>query len=135
MRRSEGRDIAWYGTNGKELADDCWEQAWQKSVGMLLNGKTLAVSDAKGAPVVDDTFLVLLNSYHEGVEFLLPPAPGGGGWQRVVNTENMDDPFGNEQAGTKLIVGGRALVLMREAGDAPAQSAAPKKRAAKKKTA
>jgi len=139
MRRSEARDIAWYGTNGKELADDCWEQGWQKSVGMLLNGKTLAVSDAKGDPVVDDTFLVLLNSYHEGVEFLMPPAPGGGGWQRVVNTENMQEPFAAEQAQAKVIVGGRALLVLREAGEAPAppeeDKAAPKKRAAKKKPA
>jgi len=56
-----------------------------------------------------------------------------------VNTENMQEPFAAEQAQAKVIVGGRALLVLREAGEAPAppeeDKAAPKKRAAKKKPA
>jgi glycogen operon protein len=116
MRGSEAHDIAWYGTNGKELANDCWEEGWQKSVGMLLNGKTLGVSDAEGNPVVDDSFFLLFNSFHEGVEFALPKGPNGGGWKRVLNTENLDRPFDEEQMQGSVIVGGRSLVMLCESG-------------------
>ena len=33
--------------------------------------------DAEGNPIKDDSFLLLVNAYHEGVEFTLPPGQKG----------------------------------------------------------
>ena len=118
IRGNPEHDIAWYGTNGRQLSDDCWGQGWQKSISVLLNGRTLAVTDADGNNIVDDTFLLMLNAYHEGVEFKLPKAPGGGGWQRVITTEDLENPFREEQMQGNIILGGRSLVLLREGGKA-----------------
>ncbi len=78
----------------------------------MLNGKTLGVTDEDGVPVEDDSFLILINAYHEGVEFKLPTPPNGSPWKFVMNTENIDDPFKIEKLEDKFIVGGRSLVLL-----------------------
>ncbi len=106
------RDIAWFNTTGEEFGDENWNEGGNRSMGLMLNGKTLGVSDEDGDPVVDDSFLILINAYHEGVEFTLPTPPGGTPWKFVLRTENIDDPFAQERLGEKIIVGGRSLVLL-----------------------
>ena len=112
IRGSLVRDIAWYNPNGDELSDDDWHAGWTRSMGVMLNGKTLGVTNEEGEPVDDDSFLLLINAHHEGVEFTLPQPPNGNPWKFVMNTENIDDPFAQEKLGDKFIVGGRSLVLL-----------------------
>jgi isoamylase len=113
------RDIAWYSTNGDQLSDESWGQPWNRSLALMLNGNTLNMSDSNGDPVKDDSFLMVINAFHEGVEFTLPETPNGRPWRYVLNTENLEEPFAEAPAGDKLIVGGRSLVLM---SDGPLQS-------------
>ena len=78
----------------------------------MLNGKTLNVMDDNGDPVEDDSFLILVNASHEGVEFTLPSPPNGNPWLCVLRTENIEDPFAHVKLGDKIIVGGRALAVL-----------------------
>ena len=112
IRGSMVRDVAWYNTTGDEFSDENWCAEWNRSLAVMLNGKTLGVTDEEGEPVVDDSFLLLINAYHEGVEFKLPKPPNGSPWTFVMNTENVDDPFAHEKLEDKFIVGGRSLVLL-----------------------
>jgi glycogen operon protein len=109
IRGSLVRDIAWYGTDGNELSDQAWEEEWNKSIGLLLNGKTLGVMDDDGQPVEDDTFLFLINASDQGVEYVIPDSPNKLPWRQVINTENIDDPFGEAKVDAKVILGGRSL--------------------------
>jgi glycogen operon protein len=111
IRNSIVRDIAWYGADGKEMPEEAWSTVWTRSIALMLNGKTLEISDADGNPLRDDSFLFLVNAYHEGVEFVLPPPSIGTPWRRIMNTENIDDPFLCEKAGERAIVGGRSMML------------------------
>jgi glycogen operon protein len=122
------RDIAWYNTDGSELSDDHWNAEWNRSLAMMLNGKTLAISDEEGNPIEDDSFLILINAFHEGVEFSLPQPPDGNPWKHVLSTENLDEPFKDVVLGPSIIVGGRSLVLLSD-GTSEAASAPPKSRA------
>jgi hypothetical protein len=83
----------------------------------MLNGKTLQVSDENGDPLEDDSFLILVNAFHEGVEFTLPTAPNGTPWSQVMDTENIDDPFKRAKVGSKVIVGGRSFMLFSDSKD------------------
>jgi isoamylase len=112
IRGSVVRDIAWYNTTGEEFSDENWGSSWNRSLALLLNGKTLQVSDENGDPVEDDSFLMVINAFHEGVEFTLPPPPNGRPWKYALNTENVDDPFAKSPAGEKITVGGRTFVLL-----------------------
>jgi isoamylase len=112
IRGSVVRDIAWYNPNGDELGEEEWNAGWTRSMGVMLNGKTLGVMNEDGEPVEDDSFLILINAHHEGVEFTLPKPPNGNPWKFVMNTENIDDPFAQAKLEDKFIVGGRSLVLL-----------------------
>jgi isoamylase len=116
VRHSVDRDIAWFGCDGQEFSDDQWDAGWVRSVGLLLNGKTLNVADENGNKIVDDTFLLLVNSHHEGVEFTLPQKTTGPRtkWQRIVDTNDLDDPFKKEELGDMVIINPRSLMLLCE---------------------
>jgi glycogen operon protein len=109
IRGSVVRDIAWYGTDGKEISDDAWSEQWNRSIGLMLNGQTLQVMDDEGHPVVDDSFLILVNAAAEGVEYVLPEPPDGNPWRQVIDTENIENPFCEAKVDDKVIVGGRSI--------------------------
>ncbi|WP_254061533.1 hypothetical protein [Granulicella sp. L60] len=106
------QDIAWYNPDGNQVGDDVWNAGWSRSIALFLNGQTLQVTNEEGHPVTDDSFLLLVNASHEGVEFTLPPPLGGSRWSQVVDTENTDSPFVKMVMGEKVIVGGRSLKLL-----------------------
>jgi len=117
IRNSVVRDIAWYGADGNEMPESAWTTEWTRSMGLMLNGKTLQAPDDEGNPLVDDSFLVLVNAFHEGVEFKLPPVPNGSPWGLVMDTENIDDPFKHAKVGDKVIVGGRSMMVFSDSHD------------------
>jgi isoamylase len=120
IRGSVVRDIAWYGTDGTEITDDAWSEEWNRSIGLMLNGQTLQVMDEEGHPVVDDSFLILVNAAAEGVEYVLPEPPDGNPWRQVIDTENIENPFCDAKVDEKVIVGGRSI---RVYSDCPADVA------------
>ena len=103
------RDIAWYGVDGNEIPEQSWNEVWNRSIGVMLNGKTLGAMDEDGSALDDDSFLVLVNAAHEGVEYVLPEPPNKMPWRQVIDTENIDDPFFEAEVGEKAIVGGRSI--------------------------
>jgi glycogen operon protein len=109
IRGSVVRDVAWYGSDGQEISDQVWNEAWSKSVAVMFNGRTLGVMDEDGEQVYDDSFLILVNASDQGVEYVLPEPPNKSPWCQVLDTENVDDPFCKAEVHDKVIVGGRAI--------------------------
>ena len=110
------RDIAWYDANGQELSEESWNTAWNKSLAVLFNGKTLGVIDEEGQPIMDDSFLFLVNAGEDGVEFCLPKPPANTPWGQLVDTDHIDDPFATISVGEKLILAGRSMRVLSDAG-------------------
>jgi isoamylase len=109
------KDIAWYNPDGNEVPDEAWNAGWSRAIALLLNGKTLQVTDEDGRWVIDDSFLLLVNAAHEGVEFFLPDSPSGRPWVQVAETERIEDPFAQVVVGEKVILGGRSLKMLSDA--------------------
>ncbi len=103
------KDITWINPDGNEVSDEAWNAGWIRAIALLLNGQTLQVTDENGNWVIDDSFLLMVNAAHEGVEFNLPPSPSGKPWLQIVDTENIDDPFLRSVTTDPVIVGGRAI--------------------------
>jgi glycogen operon protein len=72
IRGSEIKDIMWFNPGGTEMNDEEWTTSFVRTLGMLLCGDTIDVRDEYGEPIRDDTFLILINSHHEPVNFVLP---------------------------------------------------------------
>ncbi len=66
------RDITWVRQDGSEMTEDEWNAGWIRALGMRLSGETLDDVNGVGEPIKDDTFLILLNSHHEALQFCLP---------------------------------------------------------------
>ncbi|MET7282277.1 glycogen debranching protein GlgX [Kribbella sp. NPDC005582] len=79
-------DLVWFTPEGKEMQDGDWSRDDARAVAVFLNGDAISEPDPRGEPVVDDSFLILLNSNHEPEEFLLPGAEYGETWSVVVDT-------------------------------------------------
>jgi glycogen operon protein len=106
------KDIAWFNPDGNEVPDDAWNAGWSRAIALMLNGQTLQVTDEDGNWVIDESFLLLVNASHEGVEFMLPESPSRRPWLQIVDTENIEDPFNEVAARGKVILGGRSLKVL-----------------------
>ncbi len=115
VKGSVERDIAWYNPDGNEIPGDAWTQPYAKTLGLMLNGKTLQVADEDGKPVLDDSFLILVNASPEGVDFALPTPPNGNKWRILLDTQSMEQPFAESGPLDQIIIGGRSLVLLSDA--------------------
>ena len=114
IHNTTGLDIGWYGTDANELSRDAWHAGWIRTIGLLLNGKTFGASDALGNDLIDDTFLLLLNAYHETVPFVLPPPPGGGTWEQLMDTDDLETPFDARPVSQEVNLTGRSMKLLVE---------------------
>ncbi len=108
------RDIAWYRDDGQEMTQEQWNTGWMRSLAVMLNGKTLGEADEMGEPVLDDSFLIMLNSYGERVTYTLPQSPLNRGWKLIMNTHDLESPFEEKLLDGTLDVEGRSVVLLRE---------------------
>ncbi|WP_406358587.1 glycogen debranching protein GlgX [Streptomyces sp. NBC_01635] len=107
-------DLVWLLPSAEEMSDVDWRRSDAHSVGVFLNGDAIAEPDPRGRRLVDDSFLLLLNSHWDPVDFRLPAAAYGERWTALIDTADPDGvPDESEcKAGTGLTVGSRSLVLL-----------------------
>jgi isoamylase len=80
------KDVLWLTANGNEMTEDEWRDPSFHCLGMFLSGQGLDETDARGRKLSDESFLLLLNAYHEDVEFKLPAFHPGEHWATWMDT-------------------------------------------------
>ena len=118
IRGSEVKDIVWLRSDGLEMTDEEWGSSWLRCIGVLLGGEaTGEVDELSGEPVVDDSFLILLNAYHEPIPFTMPASPQDAKWEVVIDTGIADVASGRETIGSgeQAEVAARCLMLLKHA--------------------
>lgn len=107
-------DIAWFLPDGKEMADENWNEDYARSLGVFLNGHGIRTPGPTGDPVVDDDFYLIFNAHDDVLDFTLPPERYGREWIKILNTR--DDRMGEEgetyRAGEVVSVCGRSILLL-----------------------
>ncbi len=109
-------DIEWFLPEGYTMSDEHWNSTIAKSLAIYLSGYGLDSVTEKGERIVDDTFLLLINSDENEVLFTLPDANWGKSWFKILETsENFFDPDSQEfkvLPAEHVIVKGRTITLL-----------------------
>jgi glycogen operon protein len=79
------KDLTWLRPDGAEMAQDDWDFAEGRALGMLIHGESTDETDDRGRPIRGDTMLLLVNASDGPVEFALP-ALESDEWTVLVDT-------------------------------------------------
>ena len=104
------KDVAWLTPNGPEMADEAWADGDARCMGVLLDGRAQPTGIHRRG--VDQSLLLILNSYHDVVPFRLPEVVGGQRWKRLIDTnhiESVEEPI--FEFDVSYEVTGRSLLL------------------------
>ncbi|MGI8984320.1 MAG: glycogen debranching protein GlgX [Acidimicrobiales bacterium] len=82
---SELADIGWFGPDGYEMDQDQWVSGQVVALGVFLNGQEISEPGPRGARIVDDSFLLLLNG-PSPVDFRLPNGKWASSFVLVLDT-------------------------------------------------
>jgi glycogen operon protein len=119
-REVDGRheqDVTWLRPDGAEMTAEEWHQGWVRCIGLQLNGRTLDDVNGVGDPIVDETFMILLNPHHEPIKFYLPGKQGAA-WELLLGSqfpEQTEKPVIAPGEPYELIA--RSTALLRELVD------------------
>jgi isoamylase len=80
------KDVLWLNPSGNEMSEDEWRGPSLHCLGMFLSGQGLDETDERGRNLTDENFLVLLNAYHEDMEFTVPAFRPGARWTAWMDT-------------------------------------------------
>ena len=106
IRGSEVKDLTWYRPDGKEMAEEDWNNPETRCFGIGLAGDAIDEVDERGNRIVDDTLLILLNSHYEPVPFVLRAHSSNTPWELVLDTQ---EPTGKREY--QDVEGGEAYEL------------------------
>jgi glycogen debranching enzyme GlgX len=110
------KDLAWFHPAGRELADADWFDTGLRSLGMYLDGRGLRHRGPRGELIVDDSFLLLLNSGDADGPFAVPGAPWADAYEIVVDTRNAagaPPEDASVKAGGDVAMSARSALLLR----------------------
>ena len=109
------KDLSWFRPGGKEMTEEEWQNGFTRCLGLRLAGDAIEEVDDKGAPIVADTFLLLLNAHHEAIPFILPAHRTRVRWALALDTRQWEvSPRGRTfRAGDQYPLEGRSLALLR----------------------
>jgi isoamylase len=109
------KEITWVNATGKEMTDEEWRDEAMRCFGMLLDGRAQTTGIRQRGQ--DATILIVLNAYHDLVNFTLPGEAGEARWLLLADT-NIARP--SADAGKTSFestdgygVTGRSLVIFR----------------------
>jgi isoamylase len=115
MMGSGAPDVYWFRPDGRKMTVRNWARGDTHTLGVFLNGAEIRTLTAQGAPVIDDTFLILFNAHHEAVAFTLPAVGYGRRWAHELSTAEPDEQPGASvfPARGLVAVEGRSLTILR----------------------
>ncbi len=114
---TEVKDVTWLAADGNEMEEADWNNGGHKMLALLLSGEAgLTHLTDRGEKETDDTFLLVLNAFHEPVDQHLPEIGGGDlHWQVLIDTALDDDEALDDEplpSGRKIEIGARSARLL-----------------------
>jgi isoamylase len=101
------KDITWVTPAGAEMTDEDWRNPVARTLGFVLGGAAGEFYTTGGQRDIDASFLVMMNAYHEDLDFRFPRLPSPLAWRALIDTA---EPSGLVTEG-KLYVAGHSYQL------------------------
>lgn len=121
-------DVLWLRPDGAPMTEADWTNPHAHFLALLVSGAAGTHHlTATGEPQPDDTFLLILNAWHEPVPCTVPALPEGGRWEVVIDTRFPDgiDHAGAVDGGARYTAQPRSLVLLVRRGSGAGNAPAP----------
>jgi len=80
------KDITWVTPSGAEATADDWNNHVALSLGYVLSGAAGEFFTPGGQRDIDESFLVMMNAYHEDLDFHIPSLATPMSWEPLVDT-------------------------------------------------
>ena len=104
------KDVTWINASGAEMKPENWGDLNMECFGMLMDGRAQPTGIRRRGE--DATLLMVLNAYHDLVEFTLPETVGGWRWQLLIDTNLAEEAeMGSFASGEIYGVTGRSVLL------------------------
>jgi glycogen operon protein len=124
------KDLAWFGPGGAELSDHDWFDVGLRTIGMYLDGRGLRHRGDRGEPILDSSYLLVLHSGDEPIEYTVAGRPWAAGYEVVIDTTEAGGSDGSSSVidgGDTIVVEPRSVLLLRvlrfgQANSAPSAS-------------
>jgi glycogen operon protein len=105
------KDLTWINANGSEMEQEHWGDTNMRCFGMLLDGRAQVTGIRQRGKQA--TLLIVINDYHDLVEFTLPDCPGGDTWSLLIDTNITDNSEkGSFKVGDSYGVTARSLLVL-----------------------
>jgi isoamylase len=106
-------DIAWFLPEGGQMEEHNWTEDFAKSLGIFLNGQGLHSVGMKGEKIIDNSFYIIFNAYHDHLEYVLPSTDYALEWVKILDTANAEESSVLYPASSTIDVAGRSVVLLK----------------------
>jgi glycogen operon protein len=80
------KDLIWINASGKEMTAEEWGDDLMKCFGMLIDGRSRPTGVRQRG--TEAAMLIVLNSHHDLVNFVLPEYPDGQTWELILDTDS-----------------------------------------------
>jgi isoamylase len=112
---AEASELGWYAPSGAPMTAAQWADPNARSLAIYLDGADDPDRASDGSPLVDDDFLVLVNSWWEPLDFTVPTTRAHQEWHPEVDTFDPSTTRNAAalRAGDRLSVGPRSVLVLR----------------------
>ncbi len=118
---AEAAELSWFTPAGEPMTTADWTDPDARCLTLCLDGADDPDRDEDGSLLVDDDFLLLVNSWWEPLEFVVPSTRPGQVWRQELDTydPSATPPAGSVAAGGAVTAGPRSIVLLRSPTEWP----------------
>jgi isoamylase len=113
----EGAELRWFTPAGTPMDGGDWADPNARAIAIYLDGCDDPDRADDGTFLVDDDFMILVNSWWEPLDFVLPATRPQARWRAEIDTYDPASPDGpaaaDRGAGDRVTVGSRSLVVLR----------------------
>ena len=110
------KDVTWLTPEATEMTAEHWNDDKALCLGVLLDGRAQTSGILRRGS--DETVLMVLNAWHDAVEFKLPECDPGARWERLVDTTLETQKPESFDCGVNYLVTGRSTLLFLMKADA-----------------